>query len=88
MAYFGSVLSAIMTYGMKKHPIPPIPSTILSRPKKIVEAMKGEIIPADPTNNVEIKNADLLPQRSAMIPSMNAPSSMPTIYNELKIPFK
>ena len=62
MTYVGSVLSAIIIYGIRKHPIPPIPTTILRIPKTMVDGMKGEITPAAPTNSMEIKSADLLPQ--------------------------
>ena len=87
MAYVGNVLSAIITYGTRKQPIPPIPSIILRIPKKMVEETNGAITPADPTNNMDMKKADRLPQWSEIIPNTNAPISIPTMYNALKMPF-
>ena len=88
ITYAGSVLSAIITYGIRKQPIPPIPSITLRTPKKNVEDIKGETIADDETSNTEIKNADLRPQLSAIMPKMNAPISIPTMYKALKMPFK
>ena len=73
---------------MRKHPIPPIPSTILRMAKNAVDDINGDITPDDATNNTEIKNADLLPQLSAIIPNSKAPINIPTMYSALNIPFK
>ena len=93
--HVGSVLSAMITYGIRKQPIPPIPAITLRMPKKTVDVrnkgirvVKGEITPAPPTSNIEIKKADLRPQQSAISPNMNAPNSIPSIYNALKMPFR
>ena len=85
--HVGSVLSAMITYGIRKQPIPPIPAITLRMPNKTVEDIKGEITPPPPTSNIEIKKAVLRPQQSAISPNMNAPNSIPSIYNALKMPF-
>ena len=53
----------------------------------MVEETNGDITPEDPTNNMDIKKADRLPQWSEIMPNMKAPISIPTMYNALKIPF-
>ena len=73
---------------MRKHPIPPIPSTILRMAKNAVDDINGDITPDDATNNTEMKKADLLPQLSAIIPNSKAPNNIPTMYSALNIPFK